>query len=41
MRVSTNTKSFEKQMNNIINYSFGFLDGVQKGKSVLLNNLGH
>ena len=41
MRVSTNTKSFEKQMNNIVNYSFGFLDGVQKGKSVLLNNLGH
>ena len=41
MRVSTNTKSFEKQMNNIVKYSFGFLDGVQKGKSVLLNNLGH
>jgi hypothetical protein len=41
MRVSTNTKSFEKQMNNIVNYSFGFLDGVQKGKSVFLNNLGH
>ena len=28
-------------MNNIVNYSFGFLDGVQKGKSVFLNNLGH
>ncbi len=28
-------------MNNIIDYSFGFLDGVQKGKSVFLNNLGH
>ena len=41
MRVSTNTKSFEKQMNNIVNYSFGFLDGAQKGKSVFLNNLGH
>jgi hypothetical protein len=41
MRVYTNTKSFEKQMNNIVNYSFGFLDGVQKGKSVFLNNLGH
>ena len=41
MRVSTNTKSFEKQMNNIVNYSFGFLDGVQKGKSLFLNNLGH
>jgi hypothetical protein len=41
MRVSTNTKSFEKQMNNIVNYSFGFLDGVQKGKTVFLKNLGH
>lgn len=41
MRVSTNTKSFEKQMNNIVNYSFGFLDGAQKGKSVFLSNLGH
>ena len=28
-------------MNNIVNYSFGFLDGVQKGKSIFLNNLGH
>ncbi len=28
-------------MNNIVNYSFGFLDGVEKGKSVFLNNLGH
>jgi hypothetical protein len=41
MKISTNTKSFTKQMNNIIDYSFGFLDGVQKGKSVFLNNLGH
>jgi len=41
MKISTNTKSFTKQMNNIVNYSFGFLDGVQKGKSVFLNNLGH
>ena len=41
MKISTNTKSFTKQMNNIVNYSFGFLDGAQKGKSVFLNNLGH
>jgi hypothetical protein len=41
MKISTNTKSFTKQMNNIVNYSFGFLDGVEKGKSVFLNNLGH
>lgn len=41
MKISTNTKSFAKQMNNILDYSFGFLDGAQKGKSVFLNNLGH
>jgi len=41
MQISTNTKSFAKQMNNILDYSFGFLDGAQKGKTVFLNNLGH
>jgi hypothetical protein len=40
MRVKTNTVSFEKQISNIIKYSEGFLDGVQKGKSVFLKNLG-
>jgi hypothetical protein len=40
MIVRTNTKQFEKQMNNIVEYSFGFLSGVQKGKKVFLNNLG-
>jgi len=27
-------------MDNIVKYSFGFLDGVQKGKKVFLQNLG-
>jgi hypothetical protein len=27
-------------MTNIVNYAIGFLDGVQKGKSKFLNNLG-
>jgi len=40
MRVTTTTKSFEKQMNNIINYSMGFIDGVQKGKTEFLKALG-
>ena len=40
MRIITNSKQFESQLNNIINYSMGFLDGVQKGKSVFLKNLG-
>ena len=40
MRIVTNSKQFESQLNNVINYSMGFLDGVQKGKSVFLKNLG-
>ena len=37
MITRTNTKQFETQINNIINYSFGFLDGVQKGKTLFLS----
>lgn len=40
MLVKTNTASFEKQINNIIKYSSGFLDGVQKGKTEFLKALG-
>lgn len=40
MKVSVNTLSFEKQMNNILDYSFGFLEGVESGKKVFLDNLG-
>ena len=40
MIARTNTKQFEKQMTNIVNYAIGFLDGVQKGKAKFLNNLG-
>ena len=40
MIVKTNTASFEKMMNNIVKYSYGFIDGVGKGKSIFLNNLG-
>jgi hypothetical protein len=35
-----NTKMFTAQMNNIVNYSFGFLEGVQKGKKIFLDKLG-
>ena len=34
MRVITNSKQFELQMNNIVKYSMGFLDGVERGKTV-------
>jgi len=40
MIARTNTKQFEKQMTNIVDYAVGFLDGVQKGKTKFLNNLG-
>jgi len=40
MIVRTNTASFNKEMNNIVQYAFGFLDGAQKGKTVFLKNLG-
>lgn len=35
-----NTKQFKKEMSNIVDYSIGFLDGVQKGKTVFLKTLG-
>jgi len=38
--VKLNQNKFMSDMNNIVNYSFGFLDGVKKGKSVFLNNIG-
>jgi len=40
VRITTNSKQFESQMNNIIQYSMGFLDGVENGKRVFLKNLG-
>ena len=40
MIVNTNTRSFNKQMNNIINYSFGFLEGVERGKKIFFDKLG-
>lgn len=35
-----NQQKFQKQMNNLIQYSLGFLDGAQSGKTIFLNNLG-
>jgi len=40
MKITTNSKQFESQINNIIQYSMGFLDGVENGKRVFLKNLG-
>lgn len=34
------SKQFAKDMNNIIEYSIGFLDGIHGGKKIFLDNLG-
>jgi hypothetical protein len=40
MKPVYNSKKFKKEMNNIMNYSIGFLDGVQRGKTPFLRSLG-
>lgn len=40
MIITISSKKFEKRMNNIMDYSLGFLDGVQKGKKIFLSRLG-
>ena len=40
MRVSLNTAAFEKNILNIANYSFGFIEGVDRGKKIFFDNLG-
>lgn len=40
MRVSLQTQSLEKQLMNILEYSYGFIEGIDKGKKVFLDNLG-
>ena len=40
MIATLDTKKFEKQMNNIVEYSMGFLDGVKSGKKAMLDNIG-
>lgn len=40
MIVRMNTKFFDKQMRNIVDYSIGFLDGIHKGKKIFLDRLG-
>jgi len=40
IKVNFNSKAFARDMKNIIDYSTGFLDGVQQGKKNLLENIG-
>ena len=38
--IIVDNKQFKKEMNNIMDYSIGFLEGVEGGKTAFLNNLG-
>lgn len=40
IKISINSRQFTKDMNNIMQYSYGFLDGVQRGKQLFLKNIG-
>lgn len=40
IKVKMDSKKFSREMNNIIKYSTGFLDGVKSGKAVFLRNVG-
>lgn len=40
MSLTFDTTKFAKEMRNIVDYSLGFLEGVERGKKVFLNNLG-
>jgi hypothetical protein len=40
MRTKINTMQFTKDMNNLVNYSLGFLEGAQLGKKALFHRIG-
>ena len=40
MRITLDSKKFKRDMDNVIDYSVGFLDGVNSGKRIFLSNLG-
>lgn len=40
MILTIDYKAFERDMDNLIKYSIGFLDGVHSGKKAFLDNLG-
>jgi hypothetical protein len=40
MRVTFDAKGFEKEINNIMEYSVGFIEGIQRGKQNILSAIG-
>jgi hypothetical protein len=39
MKAIFEAKAFQKQLDNIVEYSIGFLDGAKSGKKILLDNI--
>jgi hypothetical protein len=39
IKIKTNSKQFQKEMNNIVNFSAGFFEGVHRGKGNFSENL--
>jgi len=40
LKVKFQTDKFNKEMNSILNYASGFLDGAQAGKKELMQTIG-
>ncbi|MFN7584014.1 MAG: hypothetical protein ACK5P0_01505 [bacterium] len=40
MRAVFNSAQFKKEMSNIVDYSMGFLEGIQRGKTIFLKTVG-
>jgi hypothetical protein len=40
MRVSLDSRAMQRSLQNIVEYSFGFIEGAQSGKKAMLDNLG-
>jgi hypothetical protein len=40
MKATLDSKDLEKTLMNIINYSYGFVDGIEKGKKQFFDNIG-
>jgi hypothetical protein len=40
LKIHFNSRQFQKEMNNIINYSIGFVDGIGRGKKAMYTALG-
>ena len=40
MKVNLDSRAMQKTLQNIVDYSFGFIEGAESGKKVMLDNIG-